>query len=232
MIINKYQGRSGNILLQMIGTSIISKKFNLRVEYNQNLSNFKLLGLELNNGTKKLSNFKEYFDTQLMEILNSDSIENGIIYDGTFQVSDFVKKYRMDIINHFNLKYENEGNNDLFVHVRLDDVANHNPGLKYYDTAIESINFNKGYISSDTIDSPLVTSLINKYNLIPYQSSPIETIDFAKNFNNLVLSKGTFSWWIAMLSKSNNIIFSINDIGWYGDIFVFDDWKYLDINKI
>jgi hypothetical protein len=55
----------------------------------------------------------------------------------------------------------------------------------------------------------VITQIINWFrfyqenlNLVSTEESPINTINFAKNFNNLVLSQGTFSWWIAFLSKA------------------------------
>ena len=66
-------------------------------------------------------------------------------------------------------------------------------------------SFDTVYISSDTIDYPPLVELIDKYDLTVYQSDPLETILFAKNFNNLILSAGSFSYWMAYLSEANNI---------------------------
>ncbi len=68
---------------------------------------------------------------------------------------------------------------------------------------------------------------MNKFNLEIYNASPLNTIDFAKNFKNLVLSEGTFSWWIGFLSNANNIYFNERERFWHGDIFVFPEWKAL-----
>jgi hypothetical protein len=57
--------------------------------------------------------------------------------------------------------------------------------------------------------------------------SPLETIDFAKNFNNLVLSEGSFSWWIGFLSHANNVYYNERPRFWHGDIFVVSKWKKL-----
>jgi hypothetical protein len=158
-------------------------------------------------------------------------MNNGILFDGLFQMRNFVIDYKSEILSHFNLKYENKPN-QVFVHVRLGDITHTNPGLEYYRTALNKLNFESGYIVSDSPENNIVRSLIQEYNLEFYDNSPIKILEFAKNFDNLVLSKGTFSWWIGLLSKSNNIYYPINDIGWPGDIFVFDDWKALDINNL
>jgi hypothetical protein len=108
--------------------------------------------------------------------------------------------------------------------------------LEYYEDAISKINFTKGYISSDTIEHEFCQKLINKYNLIPFNSfSPIDVIDFAKNFKNIILSDGTFSWWMGFLSDNSKIICNERDYKWFGDIFL-NEWERLywdyDLNYI
>jgi hypothetical protein len=56
--------------------------------------------------------------------------------------------------------------------------------------------------------------------------SPSEVIDFGKNFNNIILSEGTFSWWIGFLSQAETIFCNKRDYFWHGDIFL-DRWKKL-----
>jgi len=88
------------------------------------------------------------------------------------------------------------------------------------------MNFNGGYISSDSINHKFCIHLIKKYNLIPINMNPSQVIDFGKNFNNIVLSEGTFSWWIGFLSQAETIICNKRDFFWHGDIFL-DRWKKL-----
>ena len=221
------QGRLGNNLLQNIGISILSKKFDFKVENYINEEDFKKIGLNLYNGNRVNTNLIKYQDLDLNNLLLFNSIDNGILYDGTFQVKEFVISYKQEILNHFNLKYDYENNNDLFIHIRLGDVSNLNVGIEYYKSAINSITFNKGYISSDTLTHHIVQELIKEYNLILYDNNPLDTINFGKNFNNLILSTGTFSWWIGLLSKAKNIIFPLDGPKWHGDIFVYEDWKGL-----
>lgn len=225
-----HQGRTGNVLLQNVGVSIIAKKFDKHVDNYYGIPFANELGLSLFSGNTQNTEMRKYYDSDLLELLRLENIDNGIIFDGLFQLKEFVKEYKTEILSHFNLKYENKPE-QVFVHVRLGDVIHTNPGLKYYQNALNNLSFKSGFISSDTKNHPIVQKLIEDYNLQYYDNSPIGIINFAKNFENLVLSKGTFSWWMGFLSMSKNIYYPTNDIGWHGDIFVFDDWKPLDVQS-
>lgn len=226
--ITKY-GRLGNNLFQNVVASILAKKFDLKVLDYIDKSEHEKLGVNYYSGNLEYFDRIVVCDDNLLEILKKDRLETGLNVNGFFQIKDFVYNYKEEILSNFNLRYENEENNDLFVHVRVGDVARFNLGIEYYSKAINSLNYGKGYISSDEENHPIVTSLIERYNLTFYQASPPETIIFGKNFRNIVLSKGTFSWWIGMLSKAENILYPNGGVIWNGDIFVFDNWKGISI---
>jgi hypothetical protein len=251
MIRNKPQGRTGNLLLQNIGNSILSKKFDLKVETYFNIANQDILGVHYHHNGRTISNLVRVYDIidrdnmissvvdgyniddclAINEFMFNEQVNFGLDLNCSFQTSYFVKNFRKEILDHFSLIFLPKKNN-LFVHVRLGDVISLNPGLEYYREAIKSIDYEKGYISSDSLNHPITQSLISEFNLIPLtENDPINVLNFAKDFEYLVLSKGTFSWWMAMLSKAEIIIFPKNDIQWYGDIFVFEDWKFIEIKK-
>ena len=138
--------------------------------------------------------------------------------------------YKNEILSQFDLKYNQRHKDDLFVHVRLGDCIGKNRVISadYYVKAIEQTQFDKGYISSDTPSHEIVTHLMSRFNLTLYENTPAETINFAKDFGNLVLSKGTFSWWMGFLSKAGSIFYPKGGPRWHGDIFVFDEWTPID----
>jgi hypothetical protein len=129
----------------------------------------------------------------------------------------------------FNLSYLPNTKDEVFVAYRIGDINGIRQMLpyEYYEDALTKINPISGYITSDTPDHPNVLRLIEKFNLKNYNGSPLETIDFAKNFNNLVLSEGSFSWWIGFLSNAKNIYFNDRERFWHGDMFVIPEWKPL-----
>ena len=51
--------------------------------------------------------------------------------------------------------------------------------------------------------------------------------NLSKLNHNLILSEGSFSWWIGFLSNAENIYYNQRERFWHGDIFVFPEWKPL-----
>jgi hypothetical protein len=219
----KYQGRLGNILMTSVCASIIAKKYDLKVENYNNFNNANFVNLY--SGNKVFNDFIELDDfTVLNFVENTTEISKGIILDCFFQDKNFLTKYKTDIKNMFTYNKELRHPDDLFVHVRLGDVAQLNPGYEYYEKCIKNINFKNGFISSDTEDHQIVQQLIKNFNLKIYNNSPLDTIFFGSQFSNLVLSNGTFSWWMGMLSNENNIFYPIVENKWFGEMY-FDNWK-------
>ena len=233
MIKCKWQGRLGNVLLQCVGIRLLSIKFDLKVDRYSDDYNFEKLGFKKYSGQNSYNNLLNLFDTDILNLIKETKIESGIYFDGLFQIKEFVLKYRLDIKNSFNLSYNYQNPDNIFIHVRLDDAQELTPGYEYYKKCLENTSFNKGYISSDSPNSELVNKLINEFNLILYQNTPIDTINFAKDFSKIILSEGTFSWWIGMLSNAKEIYYpKIQGAKrWHGDIFVYDDWIPITIKN-
>ncbi len=153
---------------------------------------------------------ENYFDHHYNPEPNTGYLLNGFLQDGRLLCDhrDFILDlYKCDIQRDSIHEY------DCFVHARIGDLLNNpNRNMAYFqpdylEQQLETARntFNTVYISSDTIDYPPLVELINKYDLTIYQSDPLETILFAKNFNNLILSAGSFSYWMAYLSSAENI---------------------------
>ena len=129
-----------------------------------------------------------------------------------------------NIINNNPFKKRYNNNNDVFIHVRLDDARQFAPSFEYFDTILGKLEFDVGYISSDTIRDPLCEKLITKYNLIPLNLDEIKTIQFGSTCKTIILSNGTFSWMLGVLAFFSKIYNPIRKREWHGDIFVFPDW--------
>ena len=232
MITIKGRGRLGNAMFQNCAASILSKKFDMKVKSYRFEKELSVFNPKFHNtGRKVFENQIVVRNKNFIKLLNETEINHGLDLQDYYQLKPFVINYKKEILDNFNLTFDKQYNEDLFVHVRLGDCIQKNRvlGIDYYIQAIEQTKFKTGYISSDSLDHPLINELIRKYDLIPYTSSSAETINFGKNFNNIVLSSGTFSWWIGFLSKAENIFYPTGGPKWHGDIFVFDNWTSIII---
>jgi hypothetical protein len=124
--------------------------------------------------------------------------------------------------NMFQTRYQN--NNDVFVHVRLGDVPDFTVGYTYYDKVLTSlIGFQQGYITSDTIQHPICQQLIQKHKLTPFLGDEVETIMFASTCKFIVLSAGTFSWFMGLLGFYSDVYYpdyNEQPVKWHPDIYL------------
>lgn len=227
MVTILYSGRLGNNLFQYVAAYIFSRKFNFKIN-SEIIPN--IFDLPLADGIVVENPIIEVDDSNFMSLLESESI-NDAHYEfvGYYQLKNFILNYRDEIKSLFNLKFLDTSKNKVFVAYRIGDLngQRHMLPIEYYREALSILNIEGGFISSDTPDHPNVIQLKNEFNLEIYDDSPINTINFAKNFNNLVLSEGTFSWWIGFLSKAKNVYYNERPRRWHGDIFVIPEWKHL-----
>lgn len=227
MVSINYSGRLGNNLFQYVSAYIFAKKFGLNISSNivENCFNLPII-----NGYEYNDKIIEIDDNNLVTYLDSEKIEAAHYkFIGYYQLKDFILKYRHDIKSLFTLNYVNQPKDSVFVAYRIGDINGERQMLpiEYYMDALNKISAKSGFITSDTPNHPNVLELATKFNLTIYYNSPMETIDFAKNFNNLVLSEGSFSWWIGFLSKAENIYYNDRPRFWHGDMFVLPEWKAL-----
>tara|TARA_R110000868_G_scaffold5669_3_gene33487 strand:+ start:4326 stop:5090 length:765 start_codon:yes stop_codon:yes gene_type:complete len=228
MISITYAGRLGNNLFQYAAAYIFAKKFNLKISTGIVYNIFNLPSLTSNvTGDATGGNIINVDDNNFMALLESKSlIPANYHFVGYYQNRDFILKYANEIRSLFNLTFVDTSKNEVFVAYRIGDIENLRQMLpiEYYREALQNINAKSGYITSDTLDHPNVIQLANEFNLKLYNNSPLEKINFAKNFNNLVLSEGSFSWWIGFLSNAKNIYYNERPRFWHGDMFVLPDW--------
>lgn len=228
MVTVKYNGRLGNQIFQYLAASIFSIKYDLYLEFNDKLNPILThISGKNNYSTKSTIEINDY---NFLDYLNRDNIGSyHYIFDGFFQLKDFIKNYENEIMNRF--LYLNLNKKDGFVvHLRMDDIVNYvgNLDYDYYVKCIE-LNDQKGYLITDDPNSELTKKLINNFNLELYHVNEYDDFIFATKFNNIVLSQGTYSFWIGFFSQSKKVYYSSRPPIWHGDIFQHDKW--LDMYK-
>jgi hypothetical protein len=237
-----HNGRFGNLFFINMACHFIALKFNLNVNYKY-FEKFKKLGVKLFTGLIKYNDelYYELTDDSFLDIINFSKISKNLMITNNIwcQQDDFIellKNYWMckfnknSIIknNLFNKRYNN--NNDLFIHVRLGDITDKTISLEnYYLNTISFLQWDNGYISSDSLNHPICINLINKFNLNPIYYDEVETIMFGSTCKKIVLSGGTFSWLIGFYSFfSEIIIYPKIQNPWYGKIFDNMGWKIIE----
>ena len=229
-------GRLCNQIFRNLAVSLVAEKHNLFIDYS-NLRLIESLGIKLYVGSNSykdtiLLNDDNFFDILMGNRLISNINPNSNYFQ-TKDISNFIYNYlhseevKKSIMNFnpFATRYNN--NNDLFIHIRLTDAAQFNPGLMYYIEAISKINFDNLYIASDDFNSQLIKNIINlnpNTKLLHYNE--IQTIQFGSTCKNIVLSHGSFSAIIGYLGFFSKIYYPKYNAQkiWYGDMFSINGW--------
>lgn len=236
-------GRLGNQILRNLAVSFIAEKNDLKCNYaSRNL--IEELGIKLFSGKDVWSNTIVLTDDNYFDTLNSSSINCNLnpnrSYFQTKEVSNLIYDYlnseiiKSNIIEKNPFKENYNANNDLFVHIRLGDIASYNPGLNYYLKAISRINFDKLYISTDQKEHVIIQKIIDKYpeaTIVNYDE--IRTFQFGSTCKNIILSHGSFSAIIGYLSFFSDISYPEYDAlkMWFGDIFSINGWNVIIFEK-
>lgn len=230
MVTIVYQGRLGNNLFQYAAAYIFARKFGFALSARMPNSIFEL-PLPTTTGIEKsdslLRETIEVGNENFMALLRQDSVKNAHYrFKGFYQLRDFILEHGDEIRGMFSLDYQEQNPSDVFVAYRIGDIANLRQMLpiQYYQEALTRLGAKSGYITSDSPDHPNVKKLSEQFNLKVFRDTADRTIDFAKNFDNLVLSEGSYSWWIGFLSKAKNIYYNDRERFWHGDMFVLPDW--------
>ena len=229
-------GRLGNQIIRNIAVSIIAEKYNLCANYSSNdlINN---LGIKLFNGSNVYSTTQALHNDNYFDIYNCGNLTFNLDANHDFfqtkDITRFVYNYlhsekiKTNIIEKNPFKPRYNSNNDLFIHIRLTDVAKINPGIDYYVNTINKIQFDNLYISTDEQTHTIVTTLLQLYpsaKIIDYDE--INTFQYASTCKNIILSHGTFSAVIGYLSFFSNIYYPefLPEKLWHGDVFSINGW--------
>jgi len=209
-----YNGRLGNNLVQYAAGAILAEKTGLYLKTKAKRTFSKILNTQTINGACHVEAIELTDETYYAHYYNPEP-NTGYILKGFFQDSRLLCDYRKQILDLYKLPEPKKSisSDDVFIACRLGDLLTNVRyprtycSMKYIEDQLITSrdSCDNVYVTSDTIDHPPLVKLIKKYNLTVHQDSPINTILLAAQFNNLILSAGSFSYWMAYLSSAENI---------------------------
>lgn len=236
------KGRFGNQFIRAMAVHFIAQKLKIQPKYPPiDLEKFGLQFYQLPNELKntpdneknkeiinlKEENFMDYLGLTPPHVSPNTCLNLNLIWclnsNFTFKMWEYLRnpdvKTNIVAANPNKGRYDN--NNDLFIHVRLGDVIDLNPGVKYYDDIIKKIKFDKGYIASDSLHHPICIYLRKKYKLRPLMTNDLYTIIlFGSTCRHLIISNGTFSWILGAFAFYSAVHYpDIKVTNWHNDIY-------------
>lgn len=233
MITINYGGRLGNNMLQYSASKIFSNKHKIKLVTQPKNGNIDFTSYVKKTCDKdhKIFNKDQIIVTNenFLNLLSLESCETAhYIFSDYFQISKFVNTYNEEIKKIF--IDSNTKKSGVFVHYRIGDIQNTKNMLpiEYYIDCLDRSGQSFGVICSDTPNHENVLKLSSKYNLSILTDDPLNIIDLGRKYDNIILSEGTFSWWIGTLSSANNIFYNERERFWHGDIFTNKDWIKLN----
>jgi hypothetical protein len=211
MIEVKYRGRLGNNLIQYAAGVILAQKTGLRLKTEPKPTFKKAFNLTTIDGIC-YDDTIELTDETYFDHLEKPKPNTHYFLNGFFQHKKLLCDYRHQILDLYKLPIADVkfSSDDAFVACRFGDTLKTYRtycSTDYVDNQLKETRhkYNKVYVTSDTITYPPLQQLIKKYDLTIYKATPIDTILFATQFNNLILSAGSFSYFMAYLSNADNV---------------------------
>lgn len=202
-------GRLGNQCFINIAASLLAEKHNLFIEYQGNINELFPLFV----GTNIYSNTITVNNDNYITIYNQDTIDYNLYFYDYFQSKHITLLTHSYIYSKMNLLIERNPykkryhNNDCFIHVRLGDVAQYNPGVSYYLGILSTLEVDHIYLATDSKDHPIIQTLLQHPKIELYDSFPSDTILFASTNKYIILSHGTFSGMIGYLAFYSTVYY-------------------------
>lgn len=229
--ITEQNGRLCNQIFRNIAVSMIAEKNNLHVTY-ASPHKMKHLGIPLYIGKFKYKDTVDLTDDNYFTLFNQSLHANLNANNHFFQtqeISTKIKEYlntNKESIIHAN-PFRYHTNNDIFIHIRLTDVQEHNPGIDYYKKAIEQCDYTHIYIGTDDPDHKIIQEL-TLLNVTILQTDEIQTIQFGSTCKYIILSHGSYSAIVGYLGFFSTVYYPAYKTMWYGDIFSMDGWNKIE----
>lgn len=236
------QGRLCNHIIRAHAANFIAKNSNIKFNYGEYFDKMNQLGIQLfTSGSVTYKIEQHMTDINLMKYLQSNIpiYRNINVNDAYFQTKDFsnylykyyhIAENQQSIISSNKFKERYQNNNDVFIHVRLGDVADKNQGFEYYNKALLNLTFENGYIASDDLNHTTCQQLIQKYNLKIIDYDEVETIMFGSTCKYIILTGGSFSYIIGLFGFFSEVFYLKGFDNWYpAELFFINSWTEINI---
>lgn len=248
MISINWSGRLGNRMIQFAGAWVMSKYSCIELQHKKpdysgmlhtygNFDDFFDVAPILNQPKNPLVNHTiNASDEWVKENYKTFTSLPPALYNITelMQVPEFLNDYFDEIRSVFIPKNRLEKKEGVLVHCRLGDISvEMSAPLDYYRKALSEVNSKKGYLITDPMskDHELVRQISEEFGLEIYISSPVETLNFGRGFNEVVVCTGTFGWWLGAFNPGSKILYYKipREHAWHPNIFQVSDWKGIEV---
>jgi hypothetical protein len=225
-----------NHIVRNLAVGIIARRHDLSVRYSYEIQ-CRQLGLPLICGTQVHHNAIRLTDDNYESILLAPVLLSDLCPKESYFQTPAITRHIFNLLHEPNVseqvvvanphrnRYSN--NNDVFVHMRLTDVRQNSPGSGYYISAISCLTFDTLYIASDDFDDPILREVVDAYPTAVFvRSNEVDTIQFGSTCKHVILSHGSFSGVIGLLSFYSDVYYPPIDSAkqWYGDMFSGQGW--------
>ena len=236
---NPDYGRFCNNIIRNMSLSFIAEKHNLKTNYSYH-DKINKLGIKLFSGEKVWRNTVIVKNKNFFKILKSNKLDFNVDMNHDFfqtlEISNMIKErlisQKKDIMENNPFKERFNNNKDLFIHIRLGDVPQYNPGLNYYLKCLKILEYDKIYVSSDSPEHPMIEELKNIYPKIEIKNyDEVETIQFGSTCSKVVLSHGSFSAVIGYVSFFSDVYYPDSPVLW-GFIELFEGKNFKKISPL
>ena len=235
-------GRLCNQIIRNLATSLIAEAHDLYIEYSNHEKIHHQLGIVLFVGKDVHQYTVILTDDSYFNVLENTAMRQNVNpnqhYFQTKKISNLLYNHirtnlKSNIMHKNPYKCRYNSNRDIFVHIRLGDVQQFNPGVNYYLHILQQIIdsgtvINTIYLATDSPHHEIIQQIFDIYPKLVklYIHEEIDTIQFGSTCSNLILSHGSFSVVIGYLAFYSTIYYpAYTNNMWFGDIFSIPGWN-------
>ena len=199
---NTLHGRLGNKFFINVAASLLAEKYDLYIEYEHGDDVRPLFPLFV--GKRHHPTTITVTDDNYLDLYNKEIIDTNLSFHDYFQSRDVTSLTHLYVKSKLRFTYPK--NKEAFLHVRLGDVAQWNPGADHYLGILATLQVDRVYLATDTPNHPIIKQLL-QHNIQLYHGSPIDTILFGASKRYVILSHGTFSGMIGYVAFDSTVYF-------------------------